>query len=110
MQEALDGLVQRHARRDEDREYDRKTGDLLAPEAAEEERNAEGDGGERVAEVVDQVGEQRDRVREEDDYELRDGGEAEDREAERDRFDTLARANDGAVDETVGVAMRVRVR
>ena len=98
VEEALDGFVQRHAGRDEDREYDRKTGELLASEAAEEERDAEGDGGERVAEVVDQVGEQRDRVREEEDCELRDGGDTEDREAEGDRLDTFARANDGAVD------------
>jgi hypothetical protein len=110
VEEALDGLVQRHARRDENREYDRKTGELLAPEAAKEERYAERDGGQRIAEVVDQVGEQRDRVGEEEDYELRDCGETEDREAEGDRFDTLARANDRAVDETVRVAMRVRVR
>ena len=109
MEEALDRLVQRDASRDEDREHNGETSELLAAEAAEEEGDAERDGGERIAEVVDEVGEQRNRVREHEDRELGQSGEAEDREAECDRFDTLARSDYRTVDKAVGVAMGMRV-
>jgi hypothetical protein len=59
----------------------------------------------RVTEVVDQVGQQRDRVREQKDEQLPDCGKAEDKQAERDRLDALPRADDRAIDETVRVAM-----
>jgi hypothetical protein len=52
---------------------------------------------------VDQVGEERDRASECEDGELRAGGEAEDGEADRDRPDAGAGANDRAVDESVRV-------
>jgi hypothetical protein len=55
--EALDRLVERDCGGDEDRQYDEEARELFAAKGAEEEGDAERDGGERVAEVVDQVGE-----------------------------------------------------
>lgn len=109
MEEALDGFVQSHTGGDENCQHDRETGELLAPEAAEEVCDSERYGRERVAEVVDQVREQRNGVRYEEDRELRDSSEAEDRKAERNCFDALARANDRAVDEAVRMAVMMRV-
>ena len=48
-----------------------RPGEPLAADAAEVERDPERHRGERVAEVVDQVGEQRDRAGEREDRELR---------------------------------------
>ena len=71
--EAHDRHVERDAGGDEDREDDGEPGESLAADAPQEERDSERDRGERVAEVVDQVGEQRDRAREREDRELRGG-------------------------------------
>ena len=62
MDEPQDRLVEGDAGRDEDREHDGEAGDLLAAGAAQEERDPERHRGQRVAEVVDQIGEQRDRA------------------------------------------------
>lgn len=106
MEEALDGLVEGCAGRDEDRQDDDEAGDLLGAEALEEEGDAEGNRGQRIAEVVDEVGEERNRAREDEDGELCEGGRREDPQAERDRAYTFARADDRAVDETMGMTMR----
>src|SRR6185437_6455524 len=58
-----------------------------------------------VAEVVDQVGEQRHRAREREDRELDPGGDPEHGEADRDRLHALARADDRAIDEPVRVTV-----
>jgi hypothetical protein len=107
---ALDGLIQRDTRRDEDCEHNRQAGKLLAAEAAQKERDPEWDSSERIAEVVDQVREECDRAREQEDRELRCRGQTEDRKAEGDCLDALARADDRAVDEAMGMAMLVRGR
>ena len=103
MDEPLDRRVQRHAGRDEDRQHDGQAGELLAAEAAQEERDAERHGREGVTEVVNQVGDQRDRAREEEDRRLRAGGEPENRQAERDGLDALPGAHDRPIDEPVRV-------
>jgi hypothetical protein len=54
---------------------------------------------------VDQVGEQRDGVGEDEDCDLGGGGEPEDREADRNRAHAGARADDRAVDEPVRVTV-----
>ena len=107
--EALDRLVERHAGRDEDREDDGEPGELLAAERAEEERDPERHRRQRVTEVVDQVGEERDRARQDEDRHLRSGGEREHGEADRDGLDALVRADDRAVDEPMRVVVPVRV-
>jgi hypothetical protein len=109
LDEAHDRLVERDAGRDEDGEDDGEPGELFASGASEKERDAERDRGEGVADVVDQVGEQRDRVREREDRELRCGRDGEDCEARCDCADAGARAQDRAVDEAVGVPVAVRV-
>jgi len=109
VEEALDGLVQCDTSRDEDRKHHSEARELLAPEAAEEERGTERNGGQRIAEVVNEVGEQRDRVREQEDRELGQSGQAEDRKAECDCFDTFARSDYRTIDKAVGVAMGMRV-
>src|SRR5918994_860411 len=55
--EAHDRFVEGDAGGDEDGEHDCEAGELLAADGAQEEGDPERDGGERVAEVVDQVDE-----------------------------------------------------
>ncbi len=109
MDEAPDRLVERDTGGDEDGQHDGEPRELLAADAAQEERDSERHRGQRVAEVVDQIREQRDRVRQQEDEQLRDGGEAEDEQAERDGLDAFARADDRAVHEPVRVAVPVVV-
>jgi hypothetical protein len=60
MQESLERLVEGDASGEEDDRHDGQSGELLAAEAAKQERTPQRDGGERVAEVMDQVGQERD--------------------------------------------------
>jgi hypothetical protein len=59
---ALYRHVERDAGGDEDRENNREPRESLPANAAEKERDPERDRGQSIAEVVDQVGQQRDRV------------------------------------------------
>lgn len=86
----LNRFVERDARRDEDRRDDGQPGELFDPEAAKEERDTEWNGRQCVPDVVDQVSEKRDRVRENEDQGLDDGHRSEDREAQCNRFDARA--------------------
>ena len=63
MDEPLDRLTKSDERADEDREHDREPGPPLTARAPEVEGDPERHRGERVSEVVDQVGEQRDAQR-----------------------------------------------
>src|SRR4051794_17447097 len=107
--QALDRFIERDAGRDEDGQDDCEPGELLAPKRAEKERDSERQSGERVAHVMDQVGEKGDRVRQDEDRQLHAGGEGEDREADRDSLDTFSRANDRRVDESMRVPVVVSV-
>jgi hypothetical protein len=60
--EPADRLHPRDARRDEDRADDEEAGDALGARGAKREGGGERDGRGRVAEVVDEVGQQRDAV------------------------------------------------
>lgn len=104
--EPLNRLVQRDTRGHEDREYHRESCEFLAAEAPEVERDSERDRSQCVSEVVHDVGEQRDRGGQREDRKLRAGRKTEDSETECDRLDSLARPNDGAVDEAMRVAMQ----
>jgi hypothetical protein len=55
--QAAERLDEGHAGRDEGREDDRVVGPALCAFAAQQKRGADGYGGERIAGVVDQVGE-----------------------------------------------------
>jgi hypothetical protein len=105
MDQPLDRLVQGHARGDEDREHHREPGDLLRPKRAKEERDPDRHRGERVADVMDQIGQQRNRARQDEDHGLHERRGAQDSEAERDGLEARARAHDG----TVYKAMQVPV-
>jgi hypothetical protein len=67
IKQALSRLEERDAGRDEDREHDGEAGELLAAYRAEEEGDPERYRGERITDVVDQVGEERDRAGEDED-------------------------------------------
>src|SRR5438876_12275995 len=94
-------FVQRNARRDEDRKHDREPRQLLAAHAAQEEGDPERHRRQRVTEVMDQVGKQRDRMREQKNEQLPDRGNTENEQTERDRLDALPRADDRTIDKTV---------
>ena len=80
-----------------------------ATSRAQRKRDPQGHGGERVAEVVDQIGEQRDAVAGEEDDRLSDRRQSEDRERQRHGPDALVGALDAVVDEPVGVAVSLAV-
>ena len=61
--EALDGLPERHERTDENCQHHRQPRPPLAACTAQEEGDAERNRRQRVAEVVDQVGQERDAQR-----------------------------------------------
>jgi len=82
--EPVDGVGGGDAGADEDRGEDEVAGAFLGDERAQQERRAERDGGRCIAEVVDQVGEQRDAGGGDEQRELRGGGEHQHDEAERD--------------------------
>ena len=107
MDEALDGLAERDQGADEDREHDGETGESLPTQAAEEEGKPERDRGERVAEVVDQVGQQRDAERARVDERLRESGDGEDRQTPGDRADPGTGTENRPVDEAVRVVVIV---
>ena len=106
----VDRLAEGDAGADEDRRDDEVAGVLLGLEGAHQEGGAERHRGERVADVVDQVGEQRDRAAEDEDDDLRRRRDAEDQQADEDRAEPLARAFDRGVDQPVAVAVGVLVR
>jgi hypothetical protein len=92
---------------DEDRQDDEVAGAALGPLRAQGEGDPERDRRRRVAEVVDQVGEQGDAAGEDEDRRLRSRRQPEDQQREEDSADPLARALDRGVDEPMGVAMPV---
>src|SRR5436309_8496292 len=98
MDEALDRLAERDEGADEDGENDGQAGETLSLCAAKEEGEAERDRGERVAEVVDQIGEQGDAQRPRVDERLHERRHGQDREAPRDSADAGARAEDRTID------------
>jgi hypothetical protein len=103
--QALDRLVERDARRDEDGEDDGEPGQFLTTEGPHVERNPERQRCQGVTEVVNQVGQQRDRARQDEDRDLHSSGKPEYCEAERDGLYARARAYDRPIDEPVRVAV-----
>jgi hypothetical protein len=98
--EALDRLPQGDEGADEDGENNRQAGEPLSRRAAKEEREPERDRGERVSEVVDQVGKQRDAQRPCVDERLRERRDRQDREAPGDGADAGVRSEDRTIDES----------
>ena len=83
-------MPERDAGADEDRRDHEETGSFLAPGAAKEEGNPEGERGEGVAEVVDQVGEEGDAAAQQVDEDLHERRQHEDGKADRDCLDARA--------------------
>ena len=82
-----------------DREHDRKTGQTFSFDAAEEEGKAQRDRSQRIAEVVDQIGEQRDAKCARVDERLRDCRDRENGEAPGDGSNASAGAKDRTIDQ-----------
>ena len=102
---ASDRLIAGDTGADEDRSDDRQTGPSLGHPGVQRESDPQGDGRERIAEVVDQVREQGDAAAGEKHGKLSDGGQSEDGERERDGADALPRALDALVYQAMGVAV-----
>jgi hypothetical protein len=102
--QALDRLVERDAGRDEDGEHNGKPGQPLSPERAQVERDTERQRRQGVTEVVDQVGQQRDRARQNEDRHLHSSSKPQHGEAGRDGPAAGARANDRPINEPMRVA------
>src|ERR1035437_796504 len=105
--EAENRLDPRHARADEDGRNDEQSRLALGSLRTHQEGDSQGNCGERVPEVVDEVGQQCDRTRQYEDERLSDGGEAEHSEGDEHGAHALARALDGVMNKAVGVAMVV---
>ena len=105
MNQTVDRLVSGYARRDEDRCNDRVTGPAFATRTSEEERDTERNRGQCVTDVVDQVGEERDGVGQQEHQGLQRRGDGEYCQADRDGSNAGAGANDRRVDEAVGMTM-----
>jgi hypothetical protein len=104
VQQAQHSFLQRDAGGDEDREHDGVAGPAFGAGAAKEEGGADRERRQRVATVVDQVGEQGDAAGEEEDERLGHCRRGEHAEADQDGTDTGAGAENRPVDETVRVA------
>jgi hypothetical protein len=109
MNEASDGLYAHDPSADEDCGHDCKAGASLGDLRAQRERDSQWHGGEGIAEIVDQVGQQGDAAACHEHSGLSDGGESEDRERQRDGMDALTGALDAVVYEAVGMAVPVVV-
>jgi hypothetical protein len=103
--EPQDGLVQRDARGDEDREHDCESREPLPAGASQKEGDAERDGGQCVSVVVDQVSKEGDRPGEHEDERLSSRSDREHGKANRDGFDAFTGPDDRAVYESVRVAV-----
>jgi hypothetical protein len=91
--EAQDRLRKRDAGADEDRKHDRQPGEALSANALQKEGDPERDRGQRVAEVVDQVGEEGDAAAQRVDDDLHHRGYQQYCKARRDGLHPGARAH-----------------
>ncbi len=102
-------LVQRNARRDEDRADDREAAVALTTGTAKNERNTEWDRGQGIARVVDEIGKQRHRARRQEHTGLQDRRDREDHEAQPDRAQPRLRTQHGAIDKAMRMTVGMRV-
>ena len=107
--QAVDRLAEGDAGADEDRRDDEVAGVLLGLERAHQEGGAERNRGERVADVVDQVGEQRDEPLRTKTTICAAAVAPSTSRLKSDDAQPLARAFDRGVDQPVAMAMPVVV-
>jgi hypothetical protein len=81
----LNRLPERNASTDEDRRDDEVAGALLRCEGAHEEGDPQRHRGQRISEVVDQVGEERDAAGEHEHSALHQGGDQENEQTPAER-------------------------
>src|SRR5215218_2598990 len=105
----LDGLKGGDAGTEEDRGDDEVAGTLFRSYGAQHERDGQRDRRERVAEVVDQICQQRDAAGGSEHDGLRRRGDEQDDEADCDGAYSGTRAGDREIDEAVTVAVAVAV-
>src|SRR5580700_171269 len=105
MNEPLHRLDARYARAYEDRGDDREASTTLSQIRTKRERDPERDSGQRIAEVVDQIGEQSNAATRHENRRLHDGGQSKHRKREQDRPDALS----GTLDAVIHQPMRVPV-
>ena len=105
MDQALDCLEQSDAGGNEDCEHHGTARELLATHAAQKEGDTKRHGSERISEVVNQIGKERDTAADEVDRCLGERRCDEGCEADRDSANAFPRAHDRRVDESVRVAV-----
>ena len=105
LNQPLDRLVQRHTGGDEDRGNHEQSRHALPLFGAENECDAKWHRRQRVTGVVDQIRQQRHRPGVDEDEHLKRGRDAEDAEADQNRADPFAGAQDRTVDEPVRFAL-----
>jgi hypothetical protein len=103
--EPVDGLNCGHAGAEKDGRDDREPGASLGHSRAQRERDAQRERCQRIAEVVDHVGQQRDAAAREEHERLRERSEPEHGQRERHGPDALARALDALVNQPVGMTV-----
>ena len=108
--ETFDRLPQGHTSGYEDREHNRVSGPALCSGGTEQEGDANGYGGQRIADVVDEVGKESHTPGEQIDGGLRDRSCAQDGKADEDRSQAMARPHYRSVDDPVRMAVGVAMR
>lgn len=106
---SADGLISSDAGADEDRRDDCQPSPPLSDSRAQRERDPQRKRGQRITEVVDQVGEQRDAAARQEHRQLKDRRHSEYRERERDSTNPISRALYAVIDQAVRMAMPIRM-
>ncbi len=105
VQETVDRFESGDRGGDEDRGYDDVAGGSFAAAAPCQEGDGEGDGGQGVSPVVDQVGQQRDRAGDDEHHRLDRGRDHQHREADHNGAHASTGPDDGGIDQAVGMAV-----
>jgi len=101
--QAIDRFHRGYRRRREDRQHDRISRVRFAAVGSEPERNAQGNCCQRVAAVVDEIGEQRDGTRHQNCHGLKASGRGQNRQTPRDRAYPRPRPHDRRIDSAMHV-------
>jgi hypothetical protein len=104
--ESFDGLNERDACAREDRQHNEETGNTFRSRASEDEGETKRNRSQCIAEVVDEISEQRNAQGTCVHVALNQGSDCQDNEADSHRSDAGPRAEDGRIDQAVRVAMR----
>ena len=110
LDEAHDRLVERNVGGNEDSQYHGETREPLSAEGAQKEGDPHRECCQRIAKVVNEVGQECDRPREGKDGDLCAGSQAEDGKALADRCNTGSGTDDRPIEKPVGVALVVPVK